>query len=97
MKAVAEGLQLHEEVWEITGCKISHRFLQAEEAMQGSCSHRKINCSLHVVSGLTYIKVILIVNLFLFLKERVGYLLQYPPALGKGYLLCFPIYARQKN
>lgn len=66
MKAVAEGLQLHEEVWKITGYTISHHFLQAEEAMQGTCSHGNINCSLHVVSGLEYIKIILIVILFLF-------------------------------
>lgn len=41
MKAVAEGLQLHEEVWGITGCKPSQHFLQAEEAMQGTDSHGK--------------------------------------------------------
>lgn len=66
MKAVAEGLQLHEEVWGITGVSPVSTPCKPKKPCRAPIAMEKINCSLHVRSGLKYIKAILIVILFLF-------------------------------
>lgn len=76
MKAVAEGLQLHKRYGRSQGVRSVTISCKRKKPCRAPVAMEKINCSLHVVSGLTYIKVILIVNLFLFLKEPVGSLLQ---------------------
>lgn len=76
MKAVAEGLQLHKRYGRSQGIRSVSISCKRKKPCRAPVAMEKINCSLHVVSGLTYIKVILIVNLFLFLKEPVGSLLQ---------------------